>query len=178
MSEPETPKPIEIDDLLSFEQTYREKVGDESCDEAFYRIGLTLELGSELRDCWCEPINVVTLADTHMDGAHFALMRSEDEPVLYGPVVLVAPDSSERPHVIVGDSLREFLCLGCYTGYNFGELPHNPEVVIKSIEQATEPRHELLSDLCERFELAPWIGVAARLVELQDLYLDDLVVGD
>ena len=131
-----------------------------------------------VEDYWCSPVNVSTFACTGMAGAHFGFIDTDDE---IQPIVLVAPDSGERPCTIVGESLHEFLCLGCQNGFGLMvELPHRPAKIVERLEGPPkagplyDERNELLRSLRERFELKPWPSIGQRLFELQQLYLEGL----
>lgn len=139
----------------------------------------TIHLGppdEEWSDYWCTPINADPCAVTCLAGAHYATFEAEDGK---SPVVLVVPDSFDRPCVVVGESLREFLCLGCEHGYGLVTgLAHQPRYTTEQL--ATPPDKmsveevELLSTLRREFDLRPWKEVGKRLNELQQLYVDQL----
>jgi hypothetical protein len=89
---------------------------------------------------------------------------------------------------VVGASLREFLALGCRTGYvQLEQLAYRRgrlEVVSRleighwdagwegwdGLEAAIAPV-ELLAALTQGFDLAPWANVERRLAELEARYL-------
>jgi hypothetical protein len=137
---------------------------------------IVLEPTESYWDYWCDPINVETFAATGMGGAHFGEFEAEDGK---RPVVLVAPDFDE-PCIILGDSLFEFLCLGCEVGYGLlVELPCQMGWTVEQIESRRpcvgDPQEQrILSELRSRFRLKAWHDVGNRLFDLQHLYLDQL----
>jgi hypothetical protein len=141
---------------------------------------LTLAPTKPVWDYWCDPIDVETFAQTGMGGAHFGEFEASDGQ---RPVVMIAPAGFDRPCIILGASLHEFLCLGCEVGYGLlVEMPARPAWTTDQIQKGTPPNHaeetQLLTKLRARFSLWPWEKVGARLFELQELYLDELDMPD
>ena len=155
---------------------------EEAMPELLYPLPL-VPTSKNWMDYHCTPINVDVFASTSMDGAHFGVLQTDTD---IQPVVLVAPDASNRPCVIVGETLHEFLSLGCEHGFGWVvEVPHRPAEMVKLLEQPPEPlneaslevdwiRERLLENLRERFQLRPWTNIGERLMELQEEYLDEL----
>ena len=140
---------------------------------------ITLEPTKREWNYWCDPPEVGVFAATGIDGAHFGQFVAEDGT---WPVVLIAPECAENCWTIVGQSLDEFLCLGCQVGYGLlVELATQPAETVRRIEEpeATTPRQqEILESLRQEFSLEPWKDVGRRLFELQELYLDELILPD
>ena len=114
-------------------------------------------------------------AVTGVMGVAFALVpiaRTDGESA----VVMHAPDEITPQHktIVVGASLREFLCLGCVHG--FAGLK---KIALKGLSSVTDryglPANEDDDDFDIYYEfrtvlsLEPWVEVAGRLEELQML---------
>ncbi len=134
------------------------------------------------------PVNSLTFASTGGDGVHFGLLHDTTAASLTAPVVMTVPMQFDAPNHVVGASLREFLALGCRTGYlHLEQLAYPWDRQDETSRLATghwdagwegwaelEPSTapvELLAALTEEFDLAPWANVEQRLTELQARYL-------
>lgn len=143
----------------------------------------TIDLGppnDEWTDYWCTPINAKPFAVTCFGGAHYATLEADDGTT---PVVLVVPDSFDWPCLIVGESMHEFLCLGCEHGYgSITQLTYQPRDTTQRLQSPPENmnkhKSELLSCLRREFDLRPWNQVGRRLDELQQLYVEQLDMPD
>jgi hypothetical protein len=102
-------------------------------------LGLDRHLDSSRYD-HCTPLNCRTFAGTGGDGAHFSLLMLDGMITAQSPVVVTDP-SSGGPSVIAGESLRDFLCLGCEKGYfPLGHLAGDPPTMIAEYcAPASEP---------------------------------------
>ena len=58
------------------------------------------------------PENSLSFASTGGDGVHFNFLRQADQPPISWPVVMTVPMSFDRPNLVVGSDLRDFLALG------------------------------------------------------------------
>ncbi|MDR2985442.1 MAG: hypothetical protein LBV34_11440 [Nocardiopsaceae bacterium] len=91
----------------------------EQPDYVFLPIGL--RLGDPVRahawDYSATPVNVTTFASTGGDGVHFSVINASGQsgPT---PIVMTVPMAFNDPNHIVGADLRDFLALGCRTGYS------------------------------------------------------------
>ena len=138
----------------------------------FDPIGLILRIPPEREGYWCTPLNCRTFARTGGDGVHYSLVSLSDAAPDQLPIVMTVP-MSESPNVVVGESLREFLALGCRTGY-FGleGLVHVPEETLSALErgaydpEAEEEERRLLTEISTTFKLTPWAKPRQRLREL------------
>jgi hypothetical protein len=116
----------------------------------------------------CTPTNTITFACTGGDGVHFGLLLRDNTP---GPVVMTVPMNFDNANVIVGGDLREFLSLGCCTGF-FGleQLTYDRRDAIEWIAAAESPEvdgaDELLRRLRASLALRPWASIERRLSEL------------
>lgn len=125
------------------------------------------------------PINSEFFATTGGDGTHFVLLDAPGNPV-----VMVVPMAFERAHIVVGDNLFEFLCLGCRCGY-FGieQLAYDRTGTIEWIKGAVEsPQNpaaaRLLEAFRQRFGLEPISDPDERLKELRREHRSEIIVSD
>ena len=81
-------------------------------------IGLRLEDPAQTRawDYPTTPVNVTTFASTGGDAVHFSAINASHGSGT-AVVVMTVPMAFDNPNHIVGGDLREFLALGCRTGY-------------------------------------------------------------
>lgn len=146
----------------------------------FANVGLSLTTDSWM-DYDCTPVNVSAFAETGMDGGHYRFLRlGDDRHQADCPVVLTQPDCPDRFHVVVGESLVDFLSLGCCYTYFLGELPHRPAEIVARIEaknQSQDNASKELALLRSEFNLRPWTNVGNKLWVLQERYLDELDIG-
>ena len=154
-------------------------------DSAFFPLGLGLHgrQGSK-RPYDVTPANSTTFASTGGDGVHFSLLHTT--PPGTAPVVMTVPMQFDAPNHVIGGSLREFLALGCYTGfYHLDRLAYDGGRQAEAShlehgrwegtgwdgETPEAAALELLAALTQGLGLAPWRDVPQRLAELQASYL-------
>lgn len=146
----------------------------------FLDIGLRLNDIKDLdRDNYSStPINSITFAGTGGDGVHFGLLHVDGNIVDTSPVIMTVPMMFNNPNVIVGESISEFLSLGCETGYfvleqiAYGFREQNILDWFKNHRNHMDDKEqELLQILKTEFDLKPWKNPEARLNELQEQYL-------
>ncbi len=114
-------------------------------------------------------------ANTGGNGVHYSFLCRDGVPLGDSPVVLTHPGGSG--HMVVGENLREFLCLGVPTGYfvleqlffqprMFDDYPDVGDLA------ATGKTKAAVAGLVARFQLDPWPrkSVAGRLKELDQKY--------
>lgn len=147
----------------------------------FESVGLIL-VTPRREEYWCTPTNSVTFATTGGDGVHFGWVDLPGRPIDAAPIVMTVP-MADTPNLIVGQDVREFLCLGCRYGYFALEgLVHDPDGTLAEIatNQIDPERSDddvaLLTMLSTEFDLAPWPDPARRLQDLQVRYLPMLEV--
>lgn len=148
--------------------------------------GIYLERPVFQYDYWCTPTNAVTFATTGNDGVHFNLLRLDGELKEESPVVMTVPMClSDEPNFIVGESLYDYLCLGCRSTFDHQELAFDPEAQLKFLENPEvglvtgrsvliEPQPEppyALQVLTRELNLRPWPEIPNRLAELKAKYL-------
>jgi hypothetical protein len=114
------------------------------------------------------PAEVEVFATTGGDGTHFALMPIEQRPVL-----MIVPMNFTDPYAVVGESLHDFLRLGCRCGY-FGleGLVYDWDETIEWM-QSHDMREEYpaLGMLAEHFNLTPHDDASMHLTTLERRYL-------
>jgi hypothetical protein len=124
------------------------------------------------------PKNSISFAETGGDWVHFSLVSVRGRVSDDSPVVLAYPATSEghwEANAIVGETLHEFLCLGCRWGFSpienltidwegsIDELTHGPEP-----EDLYEDEVQTLEIYRRKLNLEPWPVVEERLRQLQD----------
>jgi hypothetical protein len=121
------------------------------------------------------------------DGVHFCLLDLGDGITDESPVIMVVPCNPDCPRMVVGESLSEFLALGCVIGFFFLEqLTYDREETVRYLFDweafvlnsyfggappegdlaHLEAQRQLLQELCVEFSLAPWRDVDKRLAAL------------
>ncbi|MFC9687825.1 hypothetical protein ACFTSF_04760 [Kribbella sp. NPDC056951] len=119
--------------------------------------------------------NGFRFASTGGDGTHFCALFGDT-----GTRVVLSVPLADKPHYVVGESLAEFLALGCMTGYVLDELGYDDgrAGMIDALENTRaydDPdRGLLLRILTEEFQLRPWTGVRDRLDALSAQYDADI----
>jgi hypothetical protein len=172
--------------LRALAEHLAERTGDDP-DLVFFPLGLRLH--GRHGDQWDDdatPANSTTFASTGGGGVHFGLLRATTTVSGVAPVVMTVPEQFDAPNHVVGASLREFLALGCRTGY------YHLERLAYGWGRQEETNHlergewagagwdgqseeatvlALLAAVTQEFNLAPWPNVAQRLAKLQTRYL-------
>lgn len=118
---------------------------------------------------WCTPRNSLTFASTGGDGTHFSFLLIGGALNDESPIVMTCPASSDRPNMIVGANLRDFLCLGMHCGYFVLEqlLYSRGKYDVRESDHITPTYRRVLDFLVERLSLTPWLDVADRLQALE-----------
>lgn len=148
----------------------------------FDPIGLILYVPPKCGGYWCTPVNSLTFAATGCDGTHYGLLclpeRRRDEQ----PVVMTVP-MSDGANVVVGETLREFLALGCRVGYrNLEGLVYQRDETLATLERDEYDSEDspdeiaMLRTLAATFGLRPWPNPKARLAELRLRYFSKLTL--
>jgi hypothetical protein len=147
--------------------------------ETLDRIGLILddELDDHRYD-QCTPLNCRTFAGTGGDGVHFSLLVINGEITEKSPVVMTKPSDGWQSFIL-GESLRDFLNLGCELGYFSLEsiVYEDGNTLAAYTDERAEMRAELLDDETKneilallRQRLQPWTD-SNRLAELQRRFM-------
>lgn len=153
-------------------------------DAAGTAVGVSPEVAAEMAGLLLEPVpakwsyeatpaSSITFASTGGDGVHYSVLTDAGRP---GPVVMTVPLNVDRPNLVVGADLRDFLGLGCHFGYfALEQLVYDVERTVRDIEAAsTGPRdHEqavVLATLTGHLGLRAPTDVHAHLDGLQDRF--------
>ncbi len=100
-----------------------------------------------------------------VDGIHWSAMTADNSS---GYIVVMTVPPSLGVNLVVGESLHEFLSLGCRS--HFASLGSLVEDITAQLEPEEEEAADVMATLRDRFELSPWPNVAARLSELEARY--------
>jgi hypothetical protein len=85
-----------------------------------------------------------------------------------GYIVVMTVPPSTGVNLVVGESLREFLALGCRS--HFTALGVLVQEITAELEPEDAEAMEVMAALRSHFALSPWPDVAARLAELEALH--------
>jgi hypothetical protein len=113
----------------------------------------------------CTPTGAITFASTGTDGGHFSALDG-------GVIVMTVPMQWADPNHVLGESLGEFLALGCRAGYAGLEQLAYQRAKTTEVLQYNPPRDDSsLDGIIATFSLRPWPDVAGRLDELATTHL-------
>jgi hypothetical protein len=132
--------------------------------------------GTALYDSTTTPINSITFATTCGDDVHFGLLAIDGKYGDASPVVVTVPmagDGPEKTNHIVGETLHDFLCLGCVHGFfDLEELAYRgrTELFATYAIPPSADDEPIYARLRAEFALAPWVDVEGRLQELNHRY--------
>ena len=148
-------------------------------------VGLGLCQPAKSGGYYCSPENSRMFAWTGGDGIHYSFVVLPHLPIKEGPVVATYPADPDTNNVVVGESLFEFLCLGCRCGYEM--VPYgNGMPPYSDAHGATDDREvafarfqqQILDFLVHRLDLKPWVDEPRRLDELRRRYFHRLILHD
>ena len=146
----------------------------------FDSVGLILFRDIENMGYWCTPENSVTFATTGGDSVHFGFLTKNGEASENSPIVMTLP-CAETSNIIVGENFKEFLGLGCRSGYvELEQIEYQPEEQIPFLDshkyslEMSPNEIKLLKSIESEFNLVTWSNHAARLAELKLKYFGDL----
>jgi hypothetical protein len=100
-----------------------------------------------------------------VDGVHWSAMTAGNAS---GYIVVMTVPPSLGVNLVVGESLHEFLCLGCRS--HFACLSGLVEDVTTALEPEDADFADVMAALRNRFSLSPWPDVVARLSVLEARY--------
>jgi hypothetical protein len=169
-----------IGDLKRIHELAREQFPHEYLDEGLGVIGLFLHDPPRKAGYDQTPKNSVTFASIGVDGIHFGSITERDKVESRMPIVLTIPMAFDEPNYIVGESLYDFLCLGCVHGYfNLGNLHLNLDATLDYYTLPTgdfgdERAPRILRLLTDQLSLRPWQAVRAHFHDLQSRFLASL----
>lgn len=144
---------------------------------AFGDIGLFLHPNLDYSAYRDTPANSTTFASTGGDGVHYGFLVDSEVEADDPPIVMTVPMNFERPNVIVGSNLKEFLSLGCRAGYfSLEQLVYDPVGTVLDLQSAefspdaSSEEIELLTQISAEFDVSPWRDPGARLDELRSMF--------
>ena len=125
------------------------------------------------------PFNVAAFATTGGDSVHYGFLDAGSGYHDASPVVMTVPCSDEK-YFVVGANLRDFLCLGCHTGYfDLEQLAYDWTASCEHLDTAASrmaPHAEvaqIINPLIRELYLTPWAQPhAEKLSRLQNEYVD------
>jgi len=139
----------------------------------FDPIGLILHGKLENWGYWCTPSNSITFASTGGDGVHYGILDIGAGFTDSSPIVMTVP-MCDTPNTIVGESLLDFLALGCRQGYfTLEQLIYRRDRQLAALDsqdfdpEATNEERSMLESISQRFALAPWKDHASKFEALQ-----------
>ncbi|HEX8153332.1 MAG TPA: hypothetical protein VF698_09420 [Thermoanaerobaculia bacterium] len=120
------------------------------------------------------PANSIAFASSGADGVHFSLITVKGRVSDASPVVVTLPemDDAWAANYLVGDSLHDFLSLGCTHGFDMlATLSFDWDAAIAVLESPPEDleddEREFLRVHREELQLAPWTNIRERLELLE-----------
>ena len=131
------------------------------------------------------PRNSVTFAHTGGDGVHYGWLDLPGGEPDSAPIVMTIPCAMDaNQNIVVGESLRDFLHLGCRYGYfALEQLAYDWDGTVEELEKkrvdpdALPEKLAKLNQLTKHFALSPWSNPRDRLIELRDRFAHLIVVG-
>jgi hypothetical protein len=136
-------------------------------DATFEPIGLILERPLRRAAYGTTPANTLTFARTGGDGVHFSFVLRDGEVHAASPVVMGVP-MHERPSIIVGRDLLDFLALGVGCGFALERIASDPDAFFDAYPSSRELDAQLRR-IRTTFDVAPWREPKERLAELRAL---------
>lgn len=171
---------VELSDIHRVHELTKQLYPHEYLDEGLGAIGLFLYDPPTKAAYAVTPLNSMTFGGIGVDGIHFASITDNAAVDPMAPVVMSIPMALETPNFIVGETMYDFLCLGCRHGYsNLGNLHLHREEVIRYLQGPPksffdERSEAILQTLCDELSLTPWMDVGARFEEMQSKYAKTL----
>ena len=164
---------VQFDDLRRVHDLAANQYPHEYLDDGLGAIGLFLHDPPKNAAYRPTPTNSVTFASIGVDGIHFSSLSDSHNFNPQSPVVLTVPMELETPNWIVGESLHDFLCLGCENGY--AELANLANDVDGTLMRYRNPETlwfdervpAILKLLTDELSLVPWRNQRARFDDLQ-----------
>ncbi len=174
---------VTFDDLQRVDALATEQFPHEYLDTGLCAIGLFLHdppknAGYQHKT----PSNSVTFASIGVDGIHFGSVTDGPNVDPKCPVVVTVPMEFDDPNYIVGESLHDFLCLGCRHGYaSLANLHLNLDESLDYFTVAPDDWFDdrapgILDLLANELALNPWCDVHAHFHELQSRFMPSLQV--
>jgi len=150
---------MNIQDLHNYYESLTEEEREELVNEGAMLLWPPSEMGYD-----SDPEGYVAFLTTGGDGVHYNLPENSND----GKIIMTVPMSFDNENFILGESLYEFMCLGCDFGYfSLEQLAYNFDTTVEEISNA-KPQSDALLKLKKHFNLEPWKNTEARLKQLND----------
>lgn len=168
---------IELNDVRRVHELTVQRYPHEYLDEGLGAVGLFLYDPPKNASYRTTPLNSITFAGIGVDGIHFGSVSETSSVDPMAPVVLTVPMSLDIPNFIVGESLFDFLSLGCRHGYsNLGNLHLNRDEVFEYYQNPPgtffdERAQAILQTLSDELSLVPWVDIRGHFQTLQTKYM-------
>ena len=167
------PKEIELSDLRRVHELAAEKFPHEYLDVGLGAIGLFLNDPPKNAGYKCTPANSMTIAGLGVDGIHIGCVTESHEIDPLAPIVITIPMAFDSPNFIVGETLHDFLCLGCRNGYsNLANLHTHFDDTMDYYQEVDDNVFDdrvpdILHTLAAELSLEPWADVRRHFNDLQ-----------
>lgn len=164
---------VELADLCRVHVLTVQRFPHEYLDEGLGAIGLFLHAPPKNAGYRSTPANSITFAGIGVDGIHFGSVTDGDVIDPMSPVVMTIPMAFEASNYIVGQTLYDFLCLGCRHGYsNLGNLHLNFEATIEyyqnpPVDFYDERSPDILQTMVDELALVSWQDVRGHFLDLK-----------
>ncbi len=159
--------------------------------QGFDCLGLIMDRKLVNGGYWCTPINSLQFAATGGEGTHFSFLLDGERIDDNTPILATVPNPAEQCNFVVGDSLFDFLCLGCHRGY-FGleQLASDARRTVGAFSSrrwvpetdadwwfglgVNSDQQPVLDFLRKRLALRPWRNAWSKFCRLQRQHLPRL----
>lgn len=143
--------------------------------EAGEAVGLMLTPEGDVSPYDATPARARVFARTGGDGVHFSFLSDPDAEPSDWPVVMTVPMQFDRPNLVVGSNLAEFLALGLNVGYFVLEqLAYDFGAMVNELDRGhidsdpPELMQSTLAAIAREFSIVPWDSHRLRLEWLQN----------
>ena len=132
--------------------------------------------GTILYDSRKTPINTLAFATTCGDDVHFGLLSNDGTFGDESPIVMTVPMADDDPvncNFVVGETLHDFLCLGCVHGFfSLEQLAYTKTKLLTELAQPAEPSDDEIhyERFRAAFSLSPWPEIGQRQEDLDTRY--------
>ena len=171
------PKQVNFSDLWRVHELVAERFPHEYLDVGLGAIGLFLNDPPKNAGYHCTPTNSLTIAGLGVDGIHIGSVTDARQIDPLAPIVLTVPMAIDQPNFIVGQSLYDFLCLGCLNGYTNLSNLHTHFGDTMAYYQARDDKYfdervpGILQTLAAELSLKPWCDVQQHFDYLQSQFM-------
>ncbi len=175
---------VTIEDLQRLHKLAAQRFPHEYLDEGLGAVGLFLHDPPENAGYSQTPVNSVTFAGAGVDGIHFGCVTDSSTIDPQSAVVVTIPMAFDQPNYIIGESLYDFLCLGCRHGYSgVANLHLNQKQTLEAFSAPPagwfdDRAPQILELLTDELSLEPWPNVEEHFHDLQTRFMPSLKLKD